>query len=374
MRTDLISDATEIGEIEDDWRALAELRGNAFLTPEWFWCWTDAYPESISPLVAAVRRDDGSLAGVMPLVLDRGRRPRAIRFAGAKFGDRFGPASRPEDEGVVAVAAVAALAAEGLERYMLMLNRVDVAGGWWREIRDGRHSRGAEFIQQRAELPGISLDGLDWQGYLQTRSSSFRKKLRQRDRKLERRGAVEIRDTTNDSLASDLAHFFALHERRWGSGSSLDAGDAKQALSRFAEAAQRRGWLRLRLLEVDGAPVAAFLGWRVGDTFTFYQGGFDPEWSELSVGMVLLTRTIASAIEEGASEFDMLLGDEAYKKRFQNQSRQVHTVVLTKAIAPARLLVAIESRARRGSTRLARHRSMSTTGKKLRRLFPTSRH
>ena len=373
MRTDLISDATEIAEIEEDWRALAELRGNAFLTPEWFWCWTDAYPESISPLVAAVKRDDGTLAGVMPLVLDKGRRPRAIRFAGAKFGDHFGPASRPEDESAVAVATVAALAAAGLERYMLMLNRVDLASSWWRDIRDGRRSRGAEFTQQRAELPSIRLDGLDWEAYLDTRSSSFRKRMRQRNRKLEGSGTVEVRATTNDSLASDLAHFFALHEQRWGGRSSLDAGDAKQALSRFAEAAQRRGWLRLHLLEVDGTPVAAFLGWRVGGTFTFYQSGFDPAWSDLSVGTALLTKTIESAFEEGASEFDMLLGDEAYKKRLQNQSREVHTVILTKAMAPARLLLAFETRARRGSTRLARHRKLSMTGKRLRRLLPTSR-
>ncbi len=265
MRTDLISDATEIGEIEDDWRALAELRGNAFLTPEWFWCWTDAYPESISPLVAAVRRDDGSLAGVMPLVLDKGRRPRAIRFAGAKFGDHFGPAAARRTRAPSRWQRARLLAAEGFERYMLMLNRVELAGSWWRDIRDGRRSRGAEYTQQRAELPSISFEGLDWQGYLGTRSSSFRKRVRQRDRKLERSGdGSRFGGTTNDSLASDLAHFFALHEQRWGQGSSLDAGDAKQALSRFAEAAQRRGWLRLKLLEVDGTPVAAFLGWRVG--------------------------------------------------------------------------------------------------------------
>ncbi len=84
-------------------------------------------------------------------------------------------------------------------------------------------------------------------------------------------------------------------------------------------------------------------------------------------------KTIEGAIEEGASEFDMLLGDEDYKKRLQNQSREVHTVIMTKSLAPARLLVAIESRARRGSTHLARHRRMSMTGRKLRRLFPTSR-
>jgi CelD/BcsL family acetyltransferase involved in cellulose biosynthesis len=256
---------------------------------------------------------------------------------------------------------------------MLMLNRVDTGGDWWQGLRNGSDRPQARFIQQRAELPSISLDGLDWEGYLETRSSSFRKKLRQRDRKLEREGAVRVRATTDDSLESDLAHFFALHERRWEERSSLEAGDAKQSLSRFAEAAQRHGWLRLRLLEVDETPVAAFLGWRLGDTFTFYQSGFDPEWSELSVGMVLLTRTIESAIEEGAAEFDMLLGDEAYKKRFQNHSREVQTVILTKQMAPARVLLALESGTRRGAARLAKGPRTEAAARVLRRLMPTSR-
>jgi CelD/BcsL family acetyltransferase involved in cellulose biosynthesis len=373
MKSELISDATEIGAIEDDWRALAELRGNAFLTPEWFWCWTDSHPESISPLVIAVRRDGGELAGVLPLVLDRGRRPWAVRFAGASFGDHFGPASREEDEASVATAAMSALADEGLDRYMLMLNRVDPAGGWWQEIGNGSRAARVRFVQQRAELPCIRLEGLDWEGYLQTRSSSFRKKLRQRDRKLEREGTVVVRATTDDSLESDLAHFFALHERRWEERSSLEDGDAKQSLSRFAEAAQRHGWLRLRVLEVDGTPVAAFLGWRLGDTFTFYQSGFDPDWSELSVGMVLLTRTIESAIEEGAAEFDMLLGDEAYKKRFQNHSREVHTVVLARRRSPARVLLSLESGARRGAARLSKGPRTAAAARALRRLMPTSR-
>jgi CelD/BcsL family acetyltransferase involved in cellulose biosynthesis len=369
----LINDPADVAEIEDEWRALAELRGSAFLTPEWFRSWWDHRPAATSALITTARREDGSLAGVMPLVFDFARRPRMIRFAGASFGDRFAPAAQEAEEGAVAAASLAVLARAGLDRYPLVLNHVELGSPWWRELRQASATERAGIVQQRSEQPYIRFDGLDWEGYLASRSSSFRKKIRQRERKLQREHQVEVRSATPQTLQTDLDHFFTLHDRRWQGRSSLDAPGAKQFLSAFAGAAAQRGWLRLRLLEVDGTPVAALLGWRIGDRYAFYNSGFDPAWSELSVGMVLLTRTIESAFEEGASEFDMLLGDEDYKRRFQNASRDVHTVVLTKSMAPARLLITAEAGARRWGRRLAERRALNGTAHTLRRLLPTSR-
>ncbi len=226
-------------------------------------------------------------------------------------------------------------------------------------------------MQQRSEQPYIDLRGLDWEGYLAGRSSSFRKKLRQRERKLTNAHEVLDRTATEETLEADLAQFFVLHERRWEGRSALDAPGGRGFVTEFAAAAQRRGWLRLRLLEVDGTAVAAFLGWRVGDRYTFYQSGFDPDWAELSVGIVMLTRTIQSAIDEGAQEFDMLLGTEAYKRRFQNAGRDVQTIVLPRALAPARVLVSAEARARRIGRRVSER--PGGVPHALRRMLPTSR-
>lgn len=371
LESQLITDPTEIAGIEDEWRAMAELRGNGFITPEWFRSWWANRPDGTSPVIAAAHKADGSLAGVMPLVLDFSRRPRMIRFAGASFGDRFGPAAAERDELEVAAASMVALRDAGLDRYTLMLDHVEPDQQWWQGIRrESAHER-ASIVQQRSEQPYIDLRGLDWESYLASRSSSFRKKLRQRERKLTSAYEVVDRTATDTTLEADLARFFDLHESRWEGGSALDAPGAIGVLRDFAVAAQRRGWLRLRLLEVDGTAVAAFLGWRLGDRYTFYQSGFEPDWGEFSVGIALLTRTIQSAIEEGATEFDMLLGTEAYKRRFQNAGRDVNTVVLPRAMAPARVLVAAEVGARRLGRRVIEHPEALPPA--LRRMLPTSR-
>jgi CelD/BcsL family acetyltransferase involved in cellulose biosynthesis len=373
VEPELITDTAGFAPLEDEWRALAELRGNAFITPEWFRSWWEQRPESISPLVIAVRRDDRSLAGVMPLVLDAQRRPRAIRFAGATWGDRFAPAAREDDEVAVAAAAMVALQRQGLDRYLLDLDHVDVERPWWGEMKRASGPRYVSIEQQRFEVPYIELDDLDWESYLATRSRNFRQQLRQRERRLSEHHRVGVRSATEQTLNSDLSHFFDLHERRWqGRGqSALQTPGVRQFLRDFAASAQRRGWLRLRLLEVDGSPVAAFLGWRLGDVYAFYQSGFDPAWAKMSVGIVLMADTIRSAMEEGAAEFDMLLGNEPYKQRFTNGSRDVHTVIVTRATSPTRLLVAGESWVRRHGRGLGQRRGLDKLSGAMRRLLPT---
>ena len=83
--------------------------------------------------------------------------------------------------------------------------------------------------------------------------------------------------------------------------------------------------------------------------------------------------TLRSAIEEGAKEFDMLLGNEPYKKRFTNASREVQTVLLTGAFRPMRLLALGEAWARRHGAWMQERSGFEGTLGRLRKLLPTVR-
>jgi CelD/BcsL family acetyltransferase involved in cellulose biosynthesis len=373
MKAELITDISRIRESEGEWRALAELRENGFVTPEWFRSWWTHQADSCSPLIVMVRREDGTLAGVMPLVLDASRRPRAIRFGGANLGDHFQPVATEADENAVAVAAMRALEAEGIERHMLLLELVDSEQDWWSQMQQKSAAKRALTEQQHTELPYIPFANLDWEAYLSQRSAKFRKLIRGGERRLRREHDMKMRAATEESLEADLAELFRLHALRFGSHSSFETPGAKEALSDFAAAAQRRGWLRLHLLEVDGATVAAVIGWRLGGSYTSYQGGIDPAWAKRSVGIILEAMTIRSAIEEGAAEYDFLLGTEAYKRRFTTAARPVQTVVLTRAMRPVRLLVAGEARARRVGKSLADRPALGRVVRSLRGVLPTAR-
>jgi CelD/BcsL family acetyltransferase involved in cellulose biosynthesis len=72
-------------------------------------------------------------------------------------------------------------------------------------------------------------------------------------------------------------------------------------------------------------------------------------WAEKSVGLVLMAQTVRSAIEEGAEEYDLLLGDETYKARFATDEREVETLVVAGALDPTRLLAQVDAGVRRAT-------------------------
>lgn len=371
-----IDDLKGLVEIEEDWRRLAESRGNAFVTPEWFRCWFAEYGEDADPLVPALIGDDGTCTGLIPLALPRSGRPRTCRIAGANLGDCFSPLAAPGEDRAVAFAAGEALSHATLPWSVVALDHVEEPDQWVDGLEAGIGVRLRRHQRASADLPWIDLSSHeDWEAYLATRSSHLRKRLRWLDRRQARDHTVRLRRTERaDQVSDDVTTLFDLHDRRWAGrgGSSLASDRARAFHRRFAEAAQARGWLRLWFLEFDGAPVAAWYGWRLGGRYSYHNGGFDPSFSSLSPGLVLLSAVIESAFAEGAAEFDFLAGDESYKGRFAERERTVSDVSLVRALPhPAAAVVGAGDAARRlvrmvptgarqrlGLTRLARRLTM----------------
>jgi CelD/BcsL family acetyltransferase involved in cellulose biosynthesis len=87
--------------------------------------------------------------------------------------------------------------------------------------------------------------------------------------------------------------------------------------------------------------------------FYFYQHGFDDQFRSHSVGLAVMAMTIRAAIDEGADEFDMLWGTEAYKSLWADDRRLLHQIQLFPAHVGGRVhRRAIDARRRLG--RLAR--------------------
>src|SRR5206468_2281345 len=111
----------------------------------------------------------------------------------------------------------------------------------------------------------------------------------------------------------------------------------------FAHAALERGWLRLWVLEADGAPVAAWYGFRFAEVDWYYQSGRDPAWERQSVGFVLMAHTIQAAFDDGMLEYRLLRGGEGYKERFASDDPGIETVALTRGVLGSAALLAARS-------------------------------
>jgi CelD/BcsL family acetyltransferase involved in cellulose biosynthesis len=347
-----VADLAQLGPLESEWRRLAVRRGNGFLTPEWFGAWVRQYGDAWAPLVPLLRDSDGTLRGLLPLALPRSGHPRVCRIAGANLGDSFHPVCEPGAEAEVAAAAGEALADAPKPWSVISLDHVQVDEPWVEALGQATGRRLSTRSRIAAPLPRIDIASHEsWDAYLATRSSNFRQQVRRFARRAAREATVELRRTESaDGLAADMLTFFSLHDKRFGDrgGSSLSAGRARTFHLDFAAAALEQGWLRLWFLELDGQPAAAWYGWRLGDRYSYYNSGFDPAFAALSPGLVLISAVIESAFEEGAAEFDFLLGEESYKYRFAERERTVSDVTLARSLPhPASIVTAAEYGARR---------------------------
>jgi CelD/BcsL family acetyltransferase involved in cellulose biosynthesis len=374
---EVITDPDRLGELEADWRSLAEQRGNAFLTPEWYRAWLRSYGGYADPAVVVVRAPAGEIQGIMPLAQDRAGRRRSLRFGGSNLADHLHPvAARPEEQAVAAVAGTR-LGAEISGWRAIVLDNVEVDAGWWRAMMSAAPVSLAAVCFRQTTLPYLELP-TSWEAYLAGRSRNFRSQLGRKLRALEKSHEVSFRRSqAAPELKGDLETFFRLHDARWESrGGSTSASERTRTFhADFSAAALERGWLRLWLMEVDGDTVAAWYGWRLGARYSYYLAGFDPRWSDASVGLLLLAHTVREAIEEGASEYDLLLGEEAYKQRFATATRPVETVVLARSFHPTRMLAGAEAALWRAYRRLPpriRERSQVVAGR-IRRRLPSFR-
>jgi CelD/BcsL family acetyltransferase involved in cellulose biosynthesis len=198
-------------------------------------------------------------------------------------------------------------------------------------LADRLHASGwARTTTACGTCPYIPLAGHTWDSYLATLGSSHRANVRRRIRALDQKFDVRFERVTGDTQRREaLAKLFEYHDRRFDErGTAFGTDDMRAFHDELTRRALDRGWLRMFVLRLDGAPVAVMYGFLYDGTFYFYQHGFDEQFQQHSIGLVLMALSIRAAIDEGAGEFDMLWGVEPYKFLWARQTRELRTLLL----------------------------------------------
>ncbi len=334
----------DLESAREPWQALGERGGNLFGTWEWASTWWRHFGRGRPLRLAGCRRPDGTLAGVLPLYEARRWPLRLLRFVGHGPADQLGPACAPGDRPALGEALTRTVSAPST---VLLAERLWPPEGWIDRLE--------ATVVRREESPRVALDASSWEDFLAARSSNFRQQVRRRERNLLRRGLVyRLADAT--SLEADLESLYRLHEVRWGAAGATSFIRHRTFHEEFAGLALERGWLRLWLAEIDDRPVAAWYGFRFADAYWYYQAGRDPAWDREAAGFVLLAHTIRQAVEEGMSEYKLLLGGEPYKARFASDDPGLETAVVGNRVlgrAAARIVSAAEGMSPSARGRLA---------------------
>jgi CelD/BcsL family acetyltransferase involved in cellulose biosynthesis len=313
-----------------DWSRLAERAGHVFATREWLLTWWRHYGMGRRQLTGIARAGADPLA-IVPLYQWWNRAVPVLRFVGHGQGDQLGPVCAPLSDPATAAAVREVTDAVPLRRFVLLAEQVG-GGQCFGELTGCRPL-------YREDSPVLRFEHGSWDDFLHERGRNFRQQVRRFPRKLSELGTVSYRLAADpERLPQDLDTLFRLHRQRWG-GADTAFLLASPFHREFAAEALRQGWLRLWFMELDGRPVAALYGFRFAGAESAYQSGRDPALQRHPAGFVLLVHAVRQALADGMSEYRLLRGGAAYKKRFATSDPGVETYGLPRG-APARLALA----------------------------------
>lgn len=300
-----------------------------FQTSHWLRACIDTYCDAASLLVPEVRKNNQLVAAAAFR-----ERDGVIEFAGRErsdYCDVLLSRDLEENDAIKAMEALLLATCGAATKFRhFLLERIPVENGTASYLQSPQF-RLFPRITRNAVAPSMEMTA--------TYDNTRKKSQRQKENKLRREGTLEFDTFTRAAdILPKLDEFFEQHIERWQetpSPSLFLEEKNKQFYRQMIDSLDQTGWLRFTLVRLDGKMIAAHLGWFHEGHFYWYKPTFDIKLKDYSPGEVLLKRTIEQAVEDHAEEFDFLLGDEAYKKRFATRTRNLVSLEIDAFWLPA---------------------------------------
>ncbi len=316
----------ELASLENEWDNLSAVSAShvPFLRHEYIIAWWQGLGGgewSHGELCVVTARDDQArLVGIAPLFITDNREgePALMLLGSIEISDYLDIIARQQDipafmEALLTYLASQSLTAAGLLDWHNVLESSPTLPA----LQAAAQKLGWSYSQQPLQhCPYIPLPA-DWERYL----SGIDKKQRHEIRRKMRRAKeyyLPVRwyfCQDGSTLERDMDDFMQLMSYDADKSKFLTPEMRKQ-LQAIAQAAHRAGWLQLSFIEVNGQRAAGYLNFDYMNHIWVYNSGFDLQFSELSLGWVLLGNLLQWAIENGRQCFDFMRGDEQYKYRF----------------------------------------------------------
>lgn len=178
--------------------------------------------------------------------------------------------------------------------------------------------RPGDQLEMTDRSPFVKLDG-DFEHYLNGLNKKDRHELRRKMRRAERMAQNGLH-VTHDG---DLDTFLRLH--RLSSAEKADfMGHSEDFFRALTDSLRAAGMLRLSVLWDGQRALASMYQICFNKIVHLYNSGYDPEFSGLAPGLVLLGFCIKKACLDGCSEYDFLRGTERYKYDLGGLDRPVY--------------------------------------------------
>ena len=312
----LITEIEELERLSEPWRELAHACSCPAALPGWqLACWRHVAPEGALLRSVAVFEDD-RLVGLAPFFVNPGRRVD-YRLLGAGITHRLSPLALPGREREIAGLVARALAASSPVPDLIAFEGIDAGSPWPQALVDswpGR-LRPWRYLTSTHPAPVLELKG-SFEEWLATRSRKLREELRRTQRHLERddgRISMVQGDTATEKAVEAFIRLYAARWEKSGSGFGPEVG---RMLIDATRERSTNGDIGVWTLEVDGQIGGVNIALSAGEETLGFRSAFDPRYSKLGPGPLMLQAVIADAFARGARRLDLGVGAEPFKLRF----------------------------------------------------------
>ncbi len=325
VSTELITEASELSRLRQEWTRLVNGRGDlsVFTTWEWIYTWWTSYAADCRLSILTVF-DGDRMVGIVPLYRAPLRAYLGIDYEALRLiGDGSHDsdyldliAERGQEERVVE-AVVEQFVSGSLRADLMLISELPSSSPSLPLLRRVAAARGC-IVRSEKEVPCAYVDlPREWDRYIQGLNSRMRTKVRSLTKRFDADPRA-VFDMCGDSknLEERLDSLFELHARRWqgkGQAGVFTSVTKREFYKRMAESFLHQGWLRFYSLQLDGRYVAHQFCSELNGTVYLHQEGFDPELSDQGIGNVLRAYVFRDCIRRGVRVYDFLGGVTSHK-------------------------------------------------------------
>ena len=331
MHTQILDRSDDFRALRREWQALlsSSAQNHLYLTHEYLSTWWK-YLSGSARLRVILVRDGGRILAAAPMMIRQGtllRWPvRRLEFIGAGWGYGGFILSKRKKECLKLIMGA-------LQR----LNGWDIISlGRTVEDPDVDSSEIAGFVSPKRALhecfpggvPYISLQ-MTWKAYLAERSSSFRRNIKNRSRKLNRIGEVRFQRVTRlkdagVAATTLMAWLRTTAERSWKADTKTAISSNADVFAFYSELVERLndiGSLDVSILWLNDRPVAYIFGATYNGEFFEIDIAFDAELSKGSPGIYLRNCLLMELFQQNYRVYDFVAYFD-YKRELTSRVRQ----------------------------------------------------
>ncbi|RKZ50169.1 MAG: hypothetical protein DRR16_10985 [Candidatus Parabeggiatoa sp. nov. 3] len=312
----------EVKLIQASWKELLEKSkcNRAFSSPEWYLGCCLCNKNNPMTFVLSC---NGKIRAILPLVNTEKTEVLTFTSILADYNDLITEVNDLQS----ATRLLTVVLEENYQYTRLVLENIRVDSNLYRAILL-LDKKGIKIRYKQTETCLIVNTNQNYSKYLSERSSAFRKDIKRKRKRAHDAGfLIEEVQPRKSEIPRLIDRFMELHKSRI-QNSVLSEGNNECILKNVFSDLILNGAFRVFLVRRGNEIHAIQLSAQGVKSLGYWNGGFNQEIDVISPGKLLFELQIIRCIEQGVGEFDLLRGNEAYKKSWATATRPLVTIMI----------------------------------------------